>query len=234
MNNISFEEMSNEIDALLTRFRFKWHLTQLSWMSYDDISQIIRLHLYKKWHLWDQSRPFGPWCGRIINHQILNLIRNNYGNYARPCLRCPHYGGNETCGFTKTVVTYFNCDDFAKWEKKKKVAYHIKLPDSIDSLESYQEPSDKSYKIDYDKAQVLLNVRMKKALTPIEWKVYKLLYILNHTDNEVAAEMNYKADPDLCKGELKYKQISKMKRRFIKVAREVLKSIDVLNNECDK
>ena len=70
-------------------------------MDYDDVCQIIRLHIYKKWHLWDQSRPFKPWASMIISNQIKNLIRNNYSSFAKPCLRCPHNMGATSCELQK-------------------------------------------------------------------------------------------------------------------------------------
>lgn len=219
---LSYEDKSKEIDVLLLKFRPKWHLSQLSWMDYSDVCQIIRLHIYNKWHLWDQKRPFTPWCNRVINHKIINLIRDHYGNYAKPCLRCPHFGGGDTCHITKSGATDSTCSIYNKWEKKKKAAYSIKLPESIDFLETYQEIGDKKVEIDYDKSQTLLHNKMKKHLSTIEWKVYKLVFILNKSEDEVAKIMNYKADHNDKTGVTRYKQLSKLRRKFIKVAKHIL------------
>ena len=59
---------------------------------------------------------------------IKNLIRNNYGSFAKPCLRCPYYGGGDDCGFTASGLQDGTCLDYFNWKKKKQKAYNIKLP----------------------------------------------------------------------------------------------------------
>ena len=87
-SKIEFENHIQVIDAEINKRRSKWNLSVLAWMDFQDVAQILRIHIYKKWHLYDQSKPLGPWLNRIISNQIKNLIRNNYGNYCRPCLKC--------------------------------------------------------------------------------------------------------------------------------------------------
>ena len=89
----AFEDKREDLDQLLLKYRPKWQLSALAWLDYDDVCQIIRLHVYNKWHLWDQSRPFKPWASMIISNQIKNLIRNNYTSFANPCLRCQYNMG---------------------------------------------------------------------------------------------------------------------------------------------
>ena len=79
-----FEESIDFINQEIKKRRNKWCLTSLNWIDFDDVSQIIRIHIYEKWHLYDKDKPLGPWLNRIISNQIKNLIRNNYGNYSRP------------------------------------------------------------------------------------------------------------------------------------------------------
>ena len=79
-----------------------------------------------------EKRAFGPWCSTLISNQIKNLVRNNYGNFAKPCLRCPHYGGGDDCTFTTNGKQNTTCLDYAKWKKKKQKAYNVKLPLSLD------------------------------------------------------------------------------------------------------
>ena len=93
----TFEECIDIIDAELIKRKNRWSLTSLCWMDYDDVSQIIRLHIYKKWDMYDPPKPLAPWLNRIITNQIKNLIRNNYGNYARPCLKCAASDGEDGC-----------------------------------------------------------------------------------------------------------------------------------------
>ena len=84
----SFESKISEIDQEISKRRHKWNLTTLAWMDFSDVAQILRIHIYKKWKMYDQKQPLAPWINRIVSNQIKNLIRNNYGNYSRPCLKC--------------------------------------------------------------------------------------------------------------------------------------------------
>ena len=126
--NDDFDSQRDSLEELLKKYRPKWQLSALAWIDYDDVCQIIRFHIYKKWHLWDQTRPFKPWASMIISNQIKNLIRNNYSSFAKPCLRCPHNMGATTCDWTKSREQDESCPDFNKWRKKKERAFNIKLP----------------------------------------------------------------------------------------------------------
>ena len=74
-NSTTFESKIREIDFEIQKRKSRWRLTSLSWMDFDDISQILRIHIYKKWHLYDPSKPLAPWLNRIISNQIKNLVR---------------------------------------------------------------------------------------------------------------------------------------------------------------
>ena len=65
-----FEDVIEKIDTEILKRRGKWNLTILSWMDFDDVSQILRIHIYKKWHLYDPEKPLAPWLNRIISNQI--------------------------------------------------------------------------------------------------------------------------------------------------------------------
>ena len=78
---LKFEDCIESIDSEISKRRGRWNLTALSWMDFDDVAQIIRIHIFKKWHLYDQSKSLAPWINTLISNQIKNLIRNNYGNY---------------------------------------------------------------------------------------------------------------------------------------------------------
>ena len=61
----SFEDIIQEIEIALERKRSKWDLDAVAYIDYDDIKQIIMTHIYKKWHLWDQSKSVEPWLKRF-------------------------------------------------------------------------------------------------------------------------------------------------------------------------
>ena len=187
-------------------------------MDYDDVSQIIRIHIYKKWKLYNQDKPLGPWLNRIISNQIKNLIRNNYGNYARPCIRCAaaDEDGNECYIYEKQCS---KCPLYAYWEKSKKQAHDTKLPVSLENhpQEVYNMASDC---FDIEGAARNLHKKMEKILKPIEWKVYTLLYIENKDENEVAKKMGYVTSE---KGRSPgYKQIKNIKKSIIKKVKDTL------------
>ena len=50
----SFEDKIEEIDQLLDVNRSKWQLDAIQWFDYDDVKQIIRIHINEKWDLWIQ------------------------------------------------------------------------------------------------------------------------------------------------------------------------------------
>ena len=84
-NKKTYEDCSDIIDQAILKQKYKWRLNAVRWFDFDDVEQIIKSHISKKWHMWDQSRPLEPWIGRIISNQIRNLLRNHYGNYTNPC-----------------------------------------------------------------------------------------------------------------------------------------------------
>ena len=55
---LKFEDCIEQIDSEIRKRKSRWNLTALSWMDFDDVSQIIRIHIFKKWHLYDQSKSF--------------------------------------------------------------------------------------------------------------------------------------------------------------------------------
>ena len=63
-----FEDCIDIINQEISKRRNKWTLTSIAWMDFDDISQILKIHIYKKWHLYDSSKPLAPWLNRIISN----------------------------------------------------------------------------------------------------------------------------------------------------------------------
>lgn len=194
-------------------------------MDFNDVSQILRFHIYKKWHLYNHSKPLIPWINRIISNQIKNLIRNNYSNYARPCLKCLASEGNEGCAIYGSQCSL--CPLYKKWEQKKKNAYDTKL---TLSLENHQrEISDIiEENIDLESSITNMHTKIEKFLKPIEWKIYKYLYIQHLDEERVAKLMGYKTtEKNRSAG---YKQIKNLKKSIIfKVRKHIYNGdIDIL------
>ena len=212
-----FEDYIEQIDAEIKKRKSKWNLTALAWMDFDDVSQILRIHIFKKWHLYDTKKPLNPWINRIISNQIKNLIRNNYGNYCRPCLKCAAAESGDLCYIYGKQCE--SCPLFANWVRTKKQAYDAKLPVSIN--EHSAEINMTEYKdIDIIVLMKRLNEKMRQALKPAEWKIYKALYIDNLSEEKAASLMGYKTnEKNRVPG---YKQIKNVKKSIIQKVKRII------------
>ena len=224
--NDDFDSQRDSLEELLKKYRPKWQLSALAWIDYDDVCQIIRFHIYKKWHLWDQTRPFKPWASMIISNQIKNLIRNNYSSFAKPCLRCPHNMGATSCGWTKSKEQDESCPDFSKWRKKKERAFNIKLPLALEEGVGTGTTSLRDF-VDYNEASKKLHSLVMEQLNEKHKKIYFLLYIENIDENEVAERFGFKADAAKRK-KPRYKQIANLKKKFYNIALKIMKDYDIL------
>ena len=73
----NFEDNITIIDAEINKRRNLWTLSSIQWMDFDDVAQIIRIHLHEKWSLYNQDKPLVPWLNKVISHQIKNIITAN-------------------------------------------------------------------------------------------------------------------------------------------------------------
>jgi DNA-directed RNA polymerase specialized sigma24 family protein len=215
----TFEENYPIINAELEKRRYKWRLHAIAWLDYDDVKQIILCHFHKQWEKWDQKKDFLPWVNRVITNQTINLIRNLYGNVARPCvsLNCAANEGGDSCRIYDKQCS--RCPLYAYWEKHRKVAHDVKLPVSIENNEQqiYSMPGcdeDLESKANY------VHERMKEILTPIQYKVYKYLIIDGKSEEETAILMGYKTSER--HRQSGYKQIHNMHRIFVEKAKKIV------------
>jgi hypothetical protein len=224
----TFEDSIDIIDSEIKKRKHRWHLTAIAWMDFEDVSQRLRIHIYKKWNKWDQYRPLRPWLNQVINHQMTNMLRNHYSNFSRPCLKCPFNTGEYGC--SKYITQNNSCKDYKKWEKSKKSAYDVKFPLSIHSP-NHENPETTLESVLHD-TENMINIEtvlpafhdiMKKNLGNIEWKVYDYMFLQNLDESEVAKKMGYKLS--LKEGRPAYRQISKIKSRILQKARELVKEV---------
>ncbi len=213
----SFEDKIDIINNEIAKRRARWQLKARPEIDYMDISQIILLHVFLKWSKWDQSFPLEPWLNRLITNQTINLLRNNYSNFVRPCTGCSCNQGGDLCSIYGTQNN--SCPLFAKWEKNKKNAYDTKMPLPLDNHinEIFSMP-DTSTNIE---DQVIdLHKRMKVVLTPSQYRIYTYLYIDGLEDNEVARIMNYKTkEKDKNPG---YKILCNVKKIIVAKAKKII------------
>jgi hypothetical protein len=206
----SFESLIDIIDSEIIKRKNKWNLTAINWMDFHDVAQILRIHIHKKWHLYDHKKPLAPWVNRIISNQIKNLIRNNYSNFTRPCLKCAAAEGEDGCAIYSNQCNA--CPLYANWEKSKKNAHDTKLTLSIEnhSQEINDMPMDH---FNLEKTANNIHIKMQKVLKPIEWKVYQHLYIEGKDEEQTAKLMGYRtSEKNRIAG---YKQIKNIKKIII-------------------
>ena len=223
--NILFEDKLPIIEIEIRKRRNKWQLNVLKWMSFEDVEQIIKLHIFKKWEMWDQSKALEPWLSRIITNQIRNIIRNNYTNYVKPCMNCPYNLGDEFCSFTVSGNQEPSCEKYAAWAKSKRHGYNIKLPLELEN--HTREVEEISWnQIDFAQSISLLNAEMKKILPENYFRAYQMLFFEKKTDEEVAKFLGYRSSEKNRK--IGYKQIKNLKKLFRDKAIEILKNKDIL------
>lgn len=221
-NKEKFENYIHLINAEISKRKNKWTLSALNWIDFEDVSQIIRFHIFKKWGLYDSKKPILPWINRIISNQIKNLIRNNYGNYARPCLKCAASLGDSGCRIYGSQDV--GCPMFKNWYKTKKNAYNLKMAVSIED-HTFEINNQSQNDLDVERAAKNLHAKMKQVLKPIEWKVYELLYINHKTEEYVCKALNFKYDK---KSKTAYnKQLRNIQKSIIKKAKYCLGKGDV-------
>ena len=215
-NKKTYEDCSDIINQAITKQKYKWRLNAVRWFDFNDVEQIIKSHIAKKWHMWDQERPLEPWIGRIISNQIRNLLRNHYGNYTNPC--------------TLTHLPNHHkvyCAVCRKWEKSKKIGLGLKIPLSTEDFA--KEIHNRSY-LDFDFPRSLgkLDSHMKGKLSVAHYRAYRMLYFERKTEEDVAKYMGYKISPE--KNKLGYRQVKNLKKKFLNMALDILKNKDIIDD----
>lgn len=231
---IRFEDSIDLVEEKLKSHKSKWFLKSITWMDWEDVAQIIRFHLYKKWDMWDQKRPLGPWINTVISNQIKNLLRNHYGNFVRPCTGCPFnpigsvdnlFEQNNSCTWTKSKKQDCSCPLFKKWTNTKSSSYHINMAKNIEEVNVKLDEGQSSEK-SIDQSQLLLNDKMKEELNEKNYKIYKMLYIDNLQYEEIATVLGYKTNEK--KRTAGYKQIKNYEKMFKRIAKKIISKYDIL------
>ena len=206
-----FTRYYNDIESALSKRRHKWKLSSLAYISYEDICQIITLHIYKKIHMYDEHQPFINWCNRIISHQLQNLVRNHYGNLAPPCNKCPHNEGDSRCGFTKSGLKGEACPVYKHWMKSKQAGYHLKLAGSLDHPDYIETKVNTKEDFDFDFQHKKLMGFLKEELDNTSWVILTDFIILKRNEKEVALQL-----------EISVNELKRRKLMIVKLAKKEL------------
>ena len=220
---LRYEDCLGIINEEIAKRRGKWNLSVIAWMDFEDVSQILRIHIYRKWHLYDQTKNLKPWIRTIIGNQIKNLVRNNYTNFVKPCAKCAAAVEEHGCLIYEQQCSA--CPLYKNWEKNKKSGYQAKMPLSLEnhSQEVYHLPTHNEFNLEISIKN--LNNKMQEVLKPHEWKIYCYLYVDNLSELEVAKKMGYKtSEKNRSPG---YKQIKNVKKKIILKAKQCLENDEI-------
>jgi DNA-directed RNA polymerase specialized sigma24 family protein len=222
-----FEDCIDVIENAIRKQRSRWRLDCISWFDFEDVEQVIKLHIYKKWNMWDQKRPLEPWINIIVSNQIKNLVRNHYGNYVKPCVSCEFNMGDDSCSFTSRKVQNRECDKFAKWEKTKKSAFSLRVAVSADEHMYEIGSAETEDNVFFHNSVERLNIEMKKELSEIHYEAYKMLYFEDDsTEEDVANLMGYKTNEK--KRKAGYRQVKNLKKIFAQKAEKIMRENDII------
>ena len=225
---IKYEDEIDVINEEIRKRKNKWFLDSMPWISFEDVEQIIRIHIYQKWNQWDQKRDLKPWINKIITNQFKNILRNYYLNFAKPCSNCPFdtsIGGDNLCSFTKSGSQDSSCPLYKKWEKSKKSAHDVKIPLRLDAQE-YESGNFSVNQFNVDQAIVAVQKHLKEELSERHYHIYQMLFIENKNEDEVAKELGYKTNEQGRKAG--YKQIKNMRKFFKEKVMRIIKSKDII------
>lgn len=221
---LSYEECSDLIEKEIAKRRGKWTLTILRWMDFEDVAQILRAHIFKKWHLWDQERKLAPWIQRIMSRQIYNLLRNNYTNYARPCVQCKFSMGEEGCEKTPSREQCIECPLYKKWTENKQSGYHIKMPLELENhtQEVFNKIDDT---INFKETMRRVSEELEKRMSKKRFAAFNILFIDGTSDEEAIKILNIKENTKNKYGQKKL--LTAFKDSLQKEAKDIIKNSDI-------
>ena len=227
--------MSQEIDSILYSKRPFWNLDAISHIGYDDVCQIIRLHIFDKFSLWDQTRPFAPWAARLISCQIINLKEKFYGKFAPPCSGCEFNFGAGKCGYNANGLQGPECEKYLKWQIKKEASYRLLLPEIADRSYDIDPDGECRIKIesreekDYEHAADKLHSLIMENLDEKKKQIYRWLFIEHRSEEYIAEKLGFHSNE---KGKKPgYRQIRTFRKTFVERAKVIMQKEDVFSFE---
>lgn len=218
MSKRTFDECYPEISAIIEKKRRDWQFKASVMEDFDDIKSEIEAHVWKKWELYDQSRPLGGWVATILKHQFANILRDTYTSTSSPCSRCICNTGGSSCSVYGEQSV--ECPLFKKWYNTKRHAHNARLPLA---LEHHTNEANSKPEIIFDLERAIgsLHAKIKARLTRSEWDIYDRLYLRNMSEIDTAKDLGFKTTEE--GRSVGYKRIRQVKTTIIKMARQILK-----------
>jgi hypothetical protein len=226
-----FESHLPIIEKEILKRKNKVHL-YINDADFDDLSQIIKIHLFRKWHLRDESRPVINWINRIISNQITNYIRNNYSHLAPPCIKCVSNQGGGLCSYTSSGTQCSECPLYKKWESKKRDGYNIKFASSLNEKieDSDEEVISKicieSEGINWEDSFNKISNTLKEKLPDDLFFAYKFLFVDGKSEKELGKALGFRTSEN--NRNPGYKQIYNIKQKIINEVKQIIKNGDIL------
>jgi len=222
---MTFEEAFPVIEREVNKRRARWKLNAVRWMDFEDVKWIIINHISQKWHLYDQTRKLENWVSTVASRRIINLLRDNYTNYARPCIKCPHSIDGDMCEITPSGNQCSECPMYKEWANKKKIGHDIKLPLELElHAQEVFERVDEGINFDFSVEKI--KTVLSKNLSPEKFQAFCWLFIEKKSDMEVAEMMGYKTHLR-CKS-ICNKQIKDLKDELFVEVKKIIKEHDIL------
>jgi RNA polymerase sigma factor (sigma-70 family) len=215
---MTFEERLPVIYREIAKRKAKHVLSTLAW---EDVVQMLSLRIFQKYHLYDpQKSEFTHWCNTVISNAIKNILRQNLTKWSRPCiLGCAYNLGDDFCGYTKSGRQCEECPLYASWKKKKYDHFAVQQVLALDN-HAQEVNSIQNDFLDIEEKKKIIDIKIQEKLTRQEYKIYQLIYVNNYSEEEAGAILKYK------KGKNSsipgYQIISKAKKKFIKVTKEII------------
>jgi len=132
--------------------------------------------------------------------------------------------GADACGLTKSKVQDSTCNEYAKWKKKRSHVYNLKLPVPIED-KMLSETVELHDEMDFEASSDNLHGLVMMQLTERQQQVYRLLYIDQLDDAEVAKKMGFTADGSK---NVRYKELTNLKKKFVAIAKIVMENNDII------
>lgn len=223
----TFEECLPIIQEEIAKRRNRWQLNSITHIDFEDVSQLVLIHVHEKWKLWDQERPLKNWLNKVITNRIRNLVRDNFANLAPPCSKCPMNQGGSLCSFTSSGEKSTECPSYEAWSKNKRSGYELRLPSSIDDpseLVSFNlsHPSE-SYNLEESISR--FSDELKKVLSKTNYLVYELLFLEKASEEDVAKALGFTTSEAGRKAG--YKQIYNIRKKILEESRKILRDKEV-------
>ncbi len=222
-NGKTFEENYELICSIVDKNRHRWRLKAVLYMDWDDVRQLVIIHIFQKFHLYNVEKDIRPWINSITQNQIFNLLRNNYTSKAAPCKICPCNEGSNLCSYTQSKLQDDSCKLYSKWLKSKKASYdiNIALPMSAHEREVHDKPD---HFLDISALSDKFHIAMKLVLNEKQYAVYDLIYIQNIPEDQISKIMGWKSSEKRSAG---YARLNQLKKIFYEKAKEVVKEMDI-------